>query len=77
MLRICSFECASILHVTLHVLVLLYVSETMLGNEKERSRIRAIKMDNLRGLLGIRSMNSPKCTDKVVVRSDEGSRRKD
>ena len=29
----------------------------LLRKEKERSRIRAIQMDNLRGLLGIRRMN--------------------
>ena len=28
----------------------------MLWKEKERSRVRAIQMDNLRGLLGIRRM---------------------
>ena len=32
-------------------------SETMLWKEKERSRIRALQMDNLRGLLGIRRMD--------------------
>ena len=32
-------------------------SETMIWREKERSRIRAVQMDNLRGLVGIRKMN--------------------
>ena len=32
----------------------MYGSETMLFREKERSRIRTVQMDNLRGLLGIR-----------------------
>ena len=41
-----------ILHETLLVPVLTYGSETMLW--KERSGIRAVQMDNLRGLLGIR-----------------------
>ena len=40
----------------------------MLWKEKERSRIRAVQMDNLRGLLGIRKI------DKGVVWSEEGSR---
>ena len=31
--------------------------ETMICGEKERSRIRVVQMDNLRGLLCIRSMN--------------------
>ena len=29
----------------------------MLGKEKERSRLRAVQMDNLRGLLAIRRMD--------------------
>ena len=37
--------------------VLMYGSETMLLMEKERSRIRAVQMDNLKRLLGIRRMN--------------------
>ena len=35
----------------------MYGSETMLWKEKERSRVRAVQMDNLRGLLGIRRMD--------------------
>ena len=38
-------------------LFLCMASETMLWKEKERFRIRAVKMDNLRSLLGIRIMN--------------------
>ena len=34
--------------------VLLYGSERMIWREKERSRIKVVEMDNLRGLLGIR-----------------------
>ena len=37
--------------------VLIYGSETMIWKENERSRIRAVQMDNLRGLLGIRRMD--------------------
>ena len=37
--------------------VLKYGSETMIWREKERSRIKAVQMDNLRGLLGIRKMD--------------------
>ena len=48
-----QFECARVLHETLLVLAHMYGSETMLWNEK-RSRIRAVQMDNLRGLLGSR-----------------------
>ena len=53
-----QLECARILHETLLVTVLIYGSETMLWKEEERSRIRAVQVDNLRGLLGIRRMNS-------------------
>ena len=31
--------------------------ETILWNEKERSRVRAVQMNNLRGLLSIRRMD--------------------
>ena len=37
--------------------VLLYGSETMIWKEKERSRIRAVEIDNLRSLLDIRRMD--------------------
>ena len=55
-----QLECARGLHETLFVPVLMYGSETMLWKEKERSRIRAMQMDNLRGLLDIRK------TDRVL-----------
>ena len=38
------------------VSLLLYDSETMIWKEKERSRIRAVQMDKLRGILSIRRM---------------------
>ena len=38
--------------------VLTYGNETMIWKEKERSRIWAVQMDNLRGLLGIRRMDT-------------------
>ena len=37
--------------------VLMYGSETMLWKDMERSRSRAVQMDNLRRLLGIRRMD--------------------
>ena len=52
-----QFECTSILYATMLVAVLIYGSKTMIWREKKRSRIRAVQMDNLRGLLGIRRMN--------------------
>ena len=45
--------------------VLTYGSETMIWREKERSRIRAVQMDNLRSLLGIRRMDK---VPKVQIR---------
>ena len=51
--------------------VLMYDSKTMIWMEKERSRIKAVQMDNLRVLLGIRRMDSPKCMIKGVLLSDE------
>ena len=47
-------ECARVLHEILLVPVLMYGNETMSWKEKERSRIRAVQMYNLRGLLGFR-----------------------
>ena len=49
-----------------------YCSETMIWKEKERPRIRAVQMDNLRGLLGIRRMDTV-----PNARSDEEGGRKD
>ena len=37
--------------------LLTYGSKTKIWREKERSRIRAVQMDNFRGLLGIRRMD--------------------
>ena len=45
------------MHELLLVLVLTYGNETMIWRKEERSRIRAVQMDNLRGLLGIRRMD--------------------
>ena len=49
-----QLECATVLHETLLVAVLMYCRETMLRREKESSRVRTIHIYNLRGLLGIR-----------------------
>ena len=46
-----QLECAGDLHETFLVPVITYGSETILWKEKERSRIRAVQIDNLRGLL--------------------------
>ena len=52
-----QLECARVLHETLLMPVLTFGSETMLWKEKERSRMRTVRMDNLRGILGIRRMD--------------------
>ena len=53
-----QLECARICYETLLVPVFMYGSEIMLWREKEKSRFRAVQMDNLRGLLGIMRMDS-------------------
>ena len=55
MLGICSLS-VLVFHETLLVPVLKYGSETMLW-KKEKSRVRAVQMDNLRGLLDFRRMD--------------------
>ena len=53
--------------------VLLYGSEITLGKEKERSRVRAVHMDNLKGLLGIRSMDRvPNARIRELLRVKKG-----
>ena len=54
-LEVCSLS-VLVLHETVLVPILMYGSEIMLWKE-ERSRIRAVQMDNLRGLLGTRRMD--------------------
>ena len=53
-----QLECPKVLYESLLVTVLAYGSVTMIWREKERSRIQAEQMDNLRGFLGIRRMDS-------------------
>ena len=52
-----QLECDRVLHETLLLPVLMYGNETMLWSEKERSRMRAVQVDNLRRLLGIRRLD--------------------
>ena len=49
-------KCARVLQESLLAPVHTYVSEKTIW-KKERSKIRAVQMDNLRGLLGIRRMD--------------------
>ena len=52
--------------------VLMYGSEAMLRREKERSRVRAVHMDNLRELVGIRRMDRvPNARIRELGVSDE------
>ena len=55
MLGICSLS-VLVLHEILLVPVI-YGSETMLWKDKERSRVRCVQMNNLRGFLDIRRMD--------------------
>ena len=76
-----QLECARVLHESLLVPVHTYGSETMIWRKKEKCRIRAVQMDNLRGMLGIRRMDKvPNArirqlcgvTKGVDVKIDEG-----
>ena len=51
--------------------VLMYGSETMIW-KKDRSRVRAVQMDNLRGLLGIKRMDRVLNARIRDLRSEEG-----
>ena len=53
-----QLECARVLYESLLMHVLMYGSETMTWKGKERFRIRAVQMDNIRGMLGIRRMDT-------------------
>ena len=55
--RSLQLECAWVLHDSFLLSVLAYGSETVIWKEKERNRVWAVHMDNLRGLLGIRRMD--------------------
>ena len=55
--RSLQLECTRVLHELLLVPVLTYGSEIMIWKEKERSRIWAVQIGNLRGMLGIRRMD--------------------
>ena len=46
------------MHEALFAAVLMLGSEAILWKEEERSRVRVVKMHNLRGLLGIRKMDT-------------------
>ena len=52
-----QLEWARVLHETLLVPVPMYDSKAMLWKEKERSRIKVVQIDTLRGLLSIRRMD--------------------
>ena len=53
-----QLDCARVLHETLLVPVLRYGSDTMLWKENDISRNMAVQMDKIRGMLGIKTMNT-------------------
>ena len=59
------------LHEGLLVPVLLYGNETMIWKEKERSMIRVVQMDNLRGFLVVKRMDRVPNARIEVMRSSE------
>ena len=83
MLGVWCLSCARVFHELLLVPVLMYGDETMIWKE-EKSRIKAVQMDSLRGLLVIRRMDkAPNArirelygvTKEVDNRIDEGVHR--
>ena len=69
--RSLQLECPRVPLKTFLMPVLLYGSETMVWRDNERSRIRAVQIDNLRGLLGIRRMDRVLNARRRVVLNDE------
>ena len=68
-----QLESSRVLLETLLIPILMYGSETMLWKKKERPRIRAEQMDNLRGLLGIRRMGrAPNAQIRELCRVTKG-----
>ena len=71
--KVLQFECGNMLHEALLMPVLLYGSETVIWRERERSRIRAVRMGNFTGLLEIRRMDiAPNVQIKVLCRVAKG-----
>ena len=66
MLGVCNL-CARVLHEVLIFRVLLYDNETMVWGKKERSRIRAVQMNNLTGLGYEENGQSDESTKKRAV----------
>ena len=65
--------CVRVLHQSLLVPVLKYGSDTMIWRENERSRIRVVQMDNLKGLVGIRRMDKvPNAQIRQLCRVKKG-----
>ena len=54
--RSLQLECARVLHESL-LRPIMYGCETMIWREKERSRVMAVHIDNLRSLAGIKRMD--------------------
>ena len=73
--RSLQLECARVFHVSMLLPVFTYGNETMIWREKERSRIRAVQMDKLRSLLGIRRMdkvpNTRMCSETMLWKEKE------
>ena len=70
-------ECVRVLHEALLMSVLMYGSEMMIWKESERSRITALQMVNLRGLLGIWGMDRlPNTHIRELYRLVEGMDKK-
>ena len=61
--RSLQLECARVFRESLLVPILMYGSERIIWKEKERSGIRAVQTDNLRGVLSIHGVPNARIRD--------------
>ena len=52
-----DIECTRVLHEAMLVQALMYGSEVMVWEKKYRTKVQAVQMDNLRGMLGVRRID--------------------
>ena len=71
-----QLECARVVHKSLLVPVLMYGSEALIWNKKEKSRIGVVQMDNLKGLLVIRKRGLKGISRKETGNSPRGGNRR-
>lgn len=55
-----SVECARLLHETMLISTLVYGGETMIWKAVLKSKIKAVQIDNLRAVIGMKSRQNEK-----------------